>query len=42
VFGIAMPSARELALLLPFPVIVWGTDELWRAGRRRKETTPTA
>jgi calcium-translocating P-type ATPase len=41
VFGTAMPPAGSLALLLPFPVVVWGADELWRAHRRRRDTAPT-
>ncbi len=32
-FGTAIPSAGALGLLLAFPVLVWGADELWR--RRR-------
>jgi magnesium-transporting ATPase (P-type) len=35
--GMALPSWDALLLLLPFPVIVWGADELWRAHRRRTE-----
>jgi magnesium-transporting ATPase (P-type) len=35
VFGTAPPRLWQLALLLPFPVLVWGTDELWRAWSRR-------
>jgi magnesium-transporting ATPase (P-type) len=38
VFGTAVPEPAQLALLIPFPIVVWGTDELWRAWRRR--TTP--
>jgi calcium-translocating P-type ATPase len=33
--GMAVPPWDALLLLLPFPVIVWGADELWRASRRR-------
>jgi calcium-translocating P-type ATPase len=33
--GMAVPPWDALLLLLPFPVIVWGADELWRARRRR-------
>ena len=36
VFSTAVPTAGQLALLLPFPVLVWGADELWRAARRRR------
>jgi calcium-translocating P-type ATPase len=35
--GMALPPWDALLLLLPFPLIVWGADELWRARRR----TPT-
>jgi hypothetical protein len=35
VFGTAVPEPAQLALLIPFPIVVWGTDELWRARRRR-------
>jgi len=35
VFGTATPQLWQLALLLPFPVLVWGADELWRAWARR-------
>ena len=34
-FGTASLGAAELAILLPFPLIVWGADELRRARRRR-------
>jgi calcium-translocating P-type ATPase len=33
--GMALPPWDALLLLLPFPLIVWGADELWRARRRR-------
>jgi calcium-translocating P-type ATPase len=33
--GMALPSWDALLLLLPFPLLVWGADELWRAHRRR-------
>ena len=36
VFGTALPTAPELALLIPFPLIVWGVDELWRTRQRRR------
>jgi hypothetical protein len=32
--GMAVPPPDALVLLLPFPVIVWGADELWRARTR--------
>ncbi|MET7402440.1 cation-transporting P-type ATPase [Dactylosporangium sp. NPDC005572] len=35
-FGTAPPSLGQLALLLPFPFVVWGADELWRARQRRR------
>ena len=35
-FGTAPPPPWSLALLLPFPFIVWGADELRRAIRRRR------
>lgn len=35
-FGTAPPSPAQLVLLLPFPVLVWGADELWRAAQRRR------
>jgi calcium-translocating P-type ATPase len=34
VFGTAVPGTAQLALLAPFPLIVWGVDELWRAWLR--------
>jgi magnesium-transporting ATPase (P-type) len=37
--GMALPPWDALLLLLPFPVVVWGTDELWRARQRRKPYT---
>ncbi|MFE0023623.1 cation-translocating P-type ATPase [Amycolatopsis sp. NPDC059021] len=37
VFGTALPSPRDLAILPLFPVLVWGADELWRRRRRRRE-----
>ncbi len=36
VFGTAPPPAWSIALLVPFPFIVWGADELRRAVRRRR------
>ena len=35
VFGTEPPLAWQLAVLVPFPVLVWGADELWRLRRRR-------
>jgi magnesium-transporting ATPase (P-type) len=40
-FGTAMPPAGSLALLIVFPGVVWGADELWRLHRRRRDTAPT-
>jgi calcium-translocating P-type ATPase len=34
--AMALPPWDALLLLLPFPLIVWGADELWRARRRRR------
>ncbi|WP_432839547.1 cation-translocating P-type ATPase [Dactylosporangium sp. CA-092794] len=39
-FDTAPPSPAQLALLLPFPVLVWGADELWRALKRRGARRP--
>jgi magnesium-transporting ATPase (P-type) len=39
-FGTAAVSAAMLALLVPFPFLVWGADELRRAIRRRGRLTP--
>lgn len=36
IFGTAALGPTQVALLLPFPVIVWGADELIRLRRRRK------
>jgi magnesium-transporting ATPase (P-type) len=36
VFGTAALGPAELALLATFPVVVWGADELRRAGQRRR------
>jgi magnesium-transporting ATPase (P-type) len=35
VFQTAVPEPWMIAMLLPFPVIVWGIDEVARAARRR-------
>ena len=35
--GMALPPWDALLLLLPFPLIVWGADELWRARVRARE-----
>jgi calcium-translocating P-type ATPase len=38
--GMALPPWDALLLLIPFPLLVWGADELWRARRRRRPTRP--
>jgi magnesium-transporting ATPase (P-type) len=38
VFGTAALSAAQLAIIAPFPVVVWGVDELARWLRRRPRT----
>ena len=39
-FGTQPPPLDDLVLVLPFPFIVWGADELWRwNGRRRLART---
>jgi hypothetical protein len=39
-FGTAALSADQLLLVVPFPFIVWGADELRRLWRRRDAPTP--
>jgi len=44
--GTAALPATDLLILLPYPFIVWGADELWRlllrrADSRRQQCTPT-
>jgi calcium-translocating P-type ATPase len=34
--GMALPTWDALLVLVPFPVVVWGADELWRARRRNR------
>ena len=36
VFGAAPPSSEALLLLIPFPFVVWGVDEFFRAAVRRR------
>jgi magnesium-transporting ATPase (P-type) len=36
ILGTAAVSPSDLLLLLPMPVLIWGTDEIWRAARRRR------
>jgi hypothetical protein len=38
VFDTALPPWELLLVLLPFPVVVWGVDELWRWHGRRSAT----
>ena len=38
VFGTATPDLWQVLFILPFPVMVWGTDELWRWNTRRRGT----
>ncbi|MEV5745394.1 cation-transporting P-type ATPase [Microbispora rosea] len=38
VFGTAPPEPAQFVLLLPFPLVVWGADEVWRWRRRRART----
>jgi magnesium-transporting ATPase (P-type) len=42
VFGTTAPHAGQLLILLPFPVVVWGVDELVRGIRRRRAGSATA
>jgi hypothetical protein len=36
VFGTAALSPAQLATVLPYPLIVWGADEIRRARRRAR------
>jgi len=36
VFGTATPDPWQVLLIMPFPVLVWGADELWRWNTRRR------
>lgn len=38
-FGTHPPPLDDLVLVLPFPFIVWGADELWRWSARRLAPT---
>ena len=40
--GMALPPWDALLLLLPFPLVVWGADELWRARRRSAQEAHAA
>jgi calcium-translocating P-type ATPase len=37
IFGTAVPEAWELLLLLPFPFLVWGSDEVLKLTLRRRK-----
>jgi len=41
VFGTAALTPGQLLLVLPFPFLVWGADELLRARARRRGMSPT-
>ena len=36
VFGMAAPEPWQLLLLAPFPAVVWGADEVYRAWSRQR------
>jgi magnesium-transporting ATPase (P-type) len=40
IFRTAGLSVRDLVVLACFPVIVWGSDELWRRRQRRRRGSP--
>jgi calcium-translocating P-type ATPase len=43
IFGNAIPSVDQVCIILPFPVIIWGSDELRKmAVRRYDRRTPTS
>ena len=39
IFGTAVPDLWQVLFILPFPVVVWGVDELWRWNARRRSAT---
>jgi magnesium-transporting ATPase (P-type) len=39
-FGTAALSPGQLAFLAPFPMLVWGLDELYRSRRRARAAAP--
>jgi calcium-translocating P-type ATPase len=41
IFGTAALTLTELAFLAPFPVLVWGADEIYRARQRRRTAAST-
>ena len=42
VFGTAALSPTQLLVIAPFPLLVWGADEVWRARRRRSHVVTRA
>jgi len=36
VFGTVAPDLWQVLVILPFPLVVWGADELWRWNARRR------
>jgi magnesium-transporting ATPase (P-type) len=42
IFGTAALSPAQLAIVVPFPLVVWGADELLRWARRRHDGTQAA
>ena len=36
VLGTATPDLWQLLMILPFPLVVWGVDEMWRWNTRRR------
>jgi len=36
VFGTVAPDLWQVLVIVPFPLVVWGTDELWRWNTRRR------
>ena len=41
-FGTALPPLSHLTILLLYPVVVWGADELWRLRRRARGSSGKA
>jgi calcium-translocating P-type ATPase len=39
-FGTATPDLWQVLFILPFPIVVWGVDELWRWNTRRRVAVP--
>jgi hypothetical protein len=38
--GTTAPAPQDLLILLPFPFVVWGADELRRYAMRRRVAVP--